>query len=110
MGGLASRQKGQRGEREVAKLIHDTLGHDTHRGFQSRGGSEQPDVVGLPGHHVEVKRTEKLQIWAAMRQAEDDCDEASMPIVFARKSREPWLVILWAEDYLRLLKEKEEKA
>lgn len=104
MTGRASRDKGQRGEREVAHLIHDTLGHTCRRGFQARGGDEQPDVVGLPGHHVEVKRTEKFQMWKAMRQAEEDCADGDVPIVFTRRSREPWLCVLRATDYLELLK------
>lgn len=107
MTGKASRDKGQRGERAVAKMIHDALGHDTHRGFQARGGSEQPDVVGMPGHHVEVKRTERTNIWSAMRQAEEDCDDLSIPIVFTRKNREPWLVVLHADDYLGIIRECE---
>lgn len=87
----------------MAALIREHLGHDCHRGNQSRGGHEQSDVVGLPGHHVEVKRTERLSIWAAMRQAEADCAEGDVPIVFTRRNREPWLVVLWGEDYLRML-------
>lgn len=102
--GRASRAKGQRGEREVAKLIQEHLGHECRRGFQARGGSEEADVLGLPGHHVEVKRQERVNIWAAMRQAEADCDEEVVPVVFTRKNGEPWLVVMWAADYLRGLR------
>ena len=59
--GKTSRDKGKRGEREVASLLR-SYGYDTHRGQQYHGGKDSPDVVGLPGIHIEVKRTEAFRL------------------------------------------------
>ncbi len=107
MTGRASRDKGQRGERAVAAILR-SYGLEAKRGWQSRGGGkEEPDVVcTLPRHHLEVKFTEKIAIWAAFKQADDDCnpaDDHTVPAVVFRRSRSPWMVCLRFEDYLELL-------
>ncbi len=105
--GARSRSKGQRGEREVAALLR-ARGIAAKRGYQSRGGgSEEPDVVcDLPNHRLEVKRQERLNIWAAFAQADDDCDpgdDETVPAVVFRRNRSPWMVCLRFADYLDLL-------
>lgn len=103
MSGLTSRHKGQRGEREVADILRK-YGHDARRGFQSRGGKEEPDVVSsLPNHRLEVKRQEKLNIWQSLLQCEDDLpadDDATIPAVVFRRNRSRWYIALPFEDYL----------
>ena len=69
--GKPSRDKGKRGEREIAGLLRD-YGYDARRGVQYHGGADSPDVVGLPGVHIEVKRTETLSLYPAMEQAKHD--------------------------------------
>jgi hypothetical protein len=54
-----SREKGKAGEREAAHEISRLFNVQARRGQQFCGGPESPDVVGLPGVHVEVKRAEK---------------------------------------------------
>lgn len=98
--GKPSREKGKRGEREVAKILRE-YGYDTRRGVQYHGGPDSPDVIGLPGIHVEVKRVEKLNLKAAYSQSRDDAGE-DIPIVVHRKSREPWMVTLSLEDFLEI--------
>ena len=82
--GKPSRDKGKRGEREVASLLR-SYGYDAHRGQQFHGGKESPDVVGLPGIHIEVKRTEAFRLWDALSQAKTDAGD-KMPIVVHRKN------------------------
>lgn len=65
---MNSRQKGARGERELAVLLRE-YGFDSRRGQQYSGVSGDADVVGLPGIHVEVKRVERLNISEAMKQS-----------------------------------------
>jgi Holliday junction resolvase len=91
---LNSRDKGKRGEREAARALQEHLGCNARRGVQFAGGPESPDVVhDVPGVHVEVKYTEKLNVWKAMDQATEDCGE-KVPIVLHRKSRRDWLVMV----------------
>ena len=49
----AQRRKGQVGEREVARLIHDLLGCDVRR--RVRNHADDSDLVGVPGWSVEIK-------------------------------------------------------
>ena len=103
---MNSKLKGGRGEREFASLCRDE-GYDTHRGQQFQGGIDSPDVKGLPGIHVEVKRVEKLNIHAAMSQSIRDCAELALPIVAHRRNRDGWLITMRAGDWFKLYHEWE---
>lgn len=96
--GKASRDKGKIGEREVARILRDA-GFDARRGQQYRGGAGSPDVVGVPGFHVEVKRTEQLRLYDAMQQARDESGEGEVPVVIHRRNRHGWVAIMDLSDW-----------
>ena len=100
-GGKPSQRKGAQGERELAKVL-EAEGYPMHRGGPSFGAI--PDLVGLPGIHIEVKRVERLNISKAMNQAERDSErfQDGAPTVIHRKNREPWLVTMRLSDWLKL--------
>lgn len=106
MGKINSKQKGNRGEREVAKLLRDYGYVKARRGQQFQGSPESPDVVGFPGFHVEVKHVERLNVYEALEQAFRDAGEDDTPIVFHRKNKVSWRVTMDAEDFLKLLDER----
>ena len=58
-------------------------------------------MVGLPGIHIEVKRTERLDLYGAMAQSKADSGE-DMPIVIHRRNNCEWLVIQPLEDWIKL--------
>jgi Holliday junction resolvase len=100
--GKTSRDKGKRGERELAGILK-SYGYDCHRGVQYHGGPESPDVVGLPGIHIEVKRVERLNIENAVDQAVSDSDGTdNLAAVFHRKNKRGWNVTMPLEDWMRL--------
>ena len=68
---MNSREKGKRGERELAGELR-RHGYDARRGQQYCGVNGDADVVGLPGLHIECKRVERLDLYAAMAQAEKE--------------------------------------
>lgn len=103
--GKPSRDKGKRGEREVASLLR-SYGYDAHRGQQFHGGKESPDVVGLPGVHIEVKRTEAFRLWDALSQAKADAGD-DMPVVIHRKNDCEWVVVQPLKDWIELYREWE---
>lgn len=110
--GKMSRDKGKRGELEVAALLRD-YDFEAERGQQYRGGPDSPDVRhSIPGIHIEVKRTEKLALYEAMGQAEAELPPKSdkMPVVFHRRNGKPWAVIMRAEDFLALMASCETKS
>ena len=98
----ASQRKGAAGERELALLL-SKLGYDIERGGSLSFG-EKPDLSGLPGVHVEVKRVERLNVAAAMAQAVRDAERFhdGAPAVFHRRNREQWLVTMRLDDWLSL--------
>ena len=103
--GKRSRDKGARGEREVAAILR-AAGYDAHRGAQHKGGPESPDVDGLPGVHIEVKRTERLSLYDALSQAKRDAG-GKLPVVIHRRNESEWVVIQPLEDWLELFREYE---
>ena len=100
--GRASQRKGAAGERELAAILREH-GHDVERGGSQTYG-EVPDLVGLPGVHIEVKRVERLNVPEAMGQAIRDSDrfKDGIPALFHRRSRSPWLVTMRLEDWMIL--------
>ncbi len=104
--GKPSRDKGKRGEREVARKLAEH-GYDARRGQQYCGASGDADVIGLPGIHIEVKRTEKFHMYDALDQAKHDAREGEVPVVFHRKNNCDWVVVMDANDWIELYKEAE---
>ena len=98
-----SREKGKRGERQVAALFRE-YGFDAKRGQQYHGGPDSPDVIGVPGLHIEVKRTERLNLYDALAQAKRDAGE-DLPVVIHRKNDSEWVVILSFDDFMKLYRE-----
>lgn len=97
-----SRQKGARGEREVAKILRDH-GIDSRRTAQYCGNTGDAADVVFPGFHTEVKLREKTDIWSWWSQSEHDTKEGETSLVVFRKSREKWKVCLDFEDFLDLI-------
>ena len=100
---MNSRNKGKRGELEVAHLLKE-YGYDARRGQQYAGANGDPDVVGLPGIHIEVKRVEKLNIDEALEQAIRDKRENEIPVVMHRKNKTPWKITMLFDDWMELYK------
>ena len=100
---MNSRQKGARGERELAKILQQ-YGYETRRGQQYCGANGDADVVGLPGFHIECKRVERLDLYAAMEQSENDAKPEEVPTVMHRKNGKPWLVTMKLSEFMKLIK------
>ena len=109
--GRSQREKGKRGERELAGQLRE-YGYDCRRGQQYCGRSGAADVVGLPGIHIECKRVERLNLHDAMDQAVRDAgalpeDGRPFPAVFHRRDHEEWLVTMRLEEWIHLYREWE---
>lgn len=103
MGGKSQR-KGRQAELELTKILNDN-GLPAQAGEPLNFGNV-PDITGLNGVHVEVKRHEHLNLSSAMHQAIEDARKFNdgAPAVFHRKSRAPWLVTMLLDDWLVLYK------
>jgi Holliday junction resolvase len=106
MGGKAARDRGQRGER-MLRDIFNYHGYNTRRGDCFR---HEQDVEGLPYIHVECKFTEKLRLREAMDQAIEESakKDGGLPTVFHKTNRQPWLVTMRIDDWMKLYKTWEE--
>lgn len=100
---MNSREKGARGERELANKLKE-YGFACRRGQQYSGANGDADVIGLPGVHIECKRVESLNIDKAMKQASDNASEGNLPAVFHRRNGQEWKVTMRLEDWMQIYK------
>ena len=99
--GKISRNKGKRGELELAHFLTDH-GFESRRGRQYSGDPSAPDVISTLPLHIECKRTETLSAYKALEQAE--ADAGGKPVaVFHRRNKKPWITILLADEFLKLV-------
>lgn len=101
---INSRNKGASAERELANFLKDHGYESAARGQQHKGGGDSPDVVGLPGIHIEAKRVEagNLYVWLA-QAVRDAAGSGNLPIVVHRRNKQRWVAILDLEAFLNLL-------
>jgi Holliday junction resolvase len=105
-GKINSRAKGAAAEREFATFLKESFGLSARRTAQFCGKSgDASDVVceELPGLHIEIKRTERFNLYPAMEQAIRDSQGKKLPAVFHRQSHKDWVAVVRAEDLIKLL-------
>lgn len=104
MGGKKSQAKGRRAELELARILQ-AQGIPAEPGKPVSFG-ETPDIIGVRGVHVEIKRRENVNLSAALAQAAADSVKFGdgLPCVFHRRNRESWRVTMALEDWLELYK------
>lgn len=97
---INSRQKGARGERELAHYLGDA-GFPARRGQQFSGGTDSPDVIcpSLSAIHIESKVTQRLNLYGAMAQAIADAG-SRIPVVCHKRNGSEWLAILPLKAFL----------
>lgn len=105
--GAKSTRKGAAGEREVMGILRDHGYHVERGGTQSYG--QRPDLYGLDGLHLEIKRSERAQIWEWMQQSQRDAQRFGdgVPTVIFRRSHSEWLVCMELSDFLNFYKAAE---
>ena len=107
--GKKQQRKGADGERELVAILAG-YGYQTERGGSLTYGTV-PDVTGLPGIHIEVKRQEALNLLGAIHQADADAErfQDGLPAVFHRRNRSPWLVSMTLENWMQIYKAAEKR-
>lgn len=100
--GAKSQRKGRGGELEICRILQ-AHGIPAEPGQAVSYGST-PDVVGVPGIHLEIKRVERLNVPEAMNQAARDSEkfQDGAPALFHRRNRSPWLVTMRLSDWMKL--------
>ncbi len=102
---MNARDKGKRGELELAHILQAHGYNSARRGQQFCGLNGEADVIGLAGYHIECKRVERLNIDTAMAQSIRDARDGEVPTVMHRRNQKGWLVTMRLDDFLELIKE-----
>jgi hypothetical protein len=98
-----ARNKGKRGEREIADLFIELMKKVERKLWKSgysdevkrntlqsdRGGY---DLVGIPGLAIEIKRQETLNINTWWKQTLEQAKGSLMPVLIYRQNNKPWKV------------------
>ena len=101
---INSRSKGQRGEREVVKLLQAACDEVySHYGLtapfiernQNQTNEGGYDLIGLPFLAPEVKMCERFQLDKWWEQCEGQATKGELPVLFYRKSRVKWRVRMY---------------
>lgn len=104
MTGRMARNKGARGENELAAMLSDELGFVVKRKLgQARDGADDIEVGPF---RIEVKRRETLAIMQWVRQIEACTPKNQIPVVAFRQNGQEWRVVLRMKDFLPLMSEK----
>jgi len=107
MAKINSRKKGQRGELSAIRFWGDEGWQGGKRGFQARGGIEQPDII-IPVLsdflHMEIKHCEKLHPYKWMEQATRDSKALKVPMVMMKSNNRPWMSLFWTVDVAGMLR------
>ena len=101
------KRKGKNGENELARILREYGYEDVRRSVQYNGKEEdgQADLIGLPGIHIECKRTESFKMYDAVNQAVRDSEgKGEIPVVFHRRNKQGWVAIMRIEDFMHLYK------
>lgn len=101
---MNSNRKGKVGEREIARYLREHGFTEARRGQQFHGGADSPDVVGLTGFHIEVKRVENLNLNAAMEQSIKDSGADEIPLVVHRRNDDYWKVTMRLDDFMEVIR------
>ena len=102
------RSKGSRAEREIIDLLRSMGWKSARRNYQS-GGQGGGDIIEGPADvHIEIKHRARCAIWEWLAQAEGEARPTDTPAVFFRRNRSAWYAAVPAEEYLALVKLREE--
>ena len=104
MGGLRSRNKGKRAEREIYHLLQPTVNvvygeYDLEPPLLERNQMQSHrggyDIVGLDWMAIEVKHQESFHIKQWWKQTTTQAGQGQVPVLFYRKNHAKWRVMMY---------------
>lgn len=97
--GKRAKNRGKVGERMAVKELKRLFDCEARRSEQYCGKSGDADILtDIPYLHFEVKNTERLNLHAALEQAEEDKKQDDISVVLHKKNRKQWVAIMYLDD------------
>ena len=85
-----SRTKGRSGEQEVCRILRDELGLEIHRNWMEQSYCGGPDIIGVNGWSIEVKRAKVFRsVWWTQAAAQATVRKEK-PVLVYRLDRHDW--------------------
>lgn len=101
--GKLSRTKGRKFEQDIARVFRDAGYPTAKRGWQSRLGSDAPDIEGVPGLWIECKHHHRVNMREALAQAMEASSGTNVtPIAICRDDRTDAVVVLSLPDFIKI--------
>lgn len=100
---LNSRRKGAKGELEFIKQHLHPFWPDACRNLD-QFKDDKRDCLNVAGVHWQIKRTERLDLWAAIGQANSEAAATDLPVVAFRRNHSSWYCIVEASEMVALLR------
>lgn len=95
MSGRHSRDKGARGEREIASLLHLVFPDARRRSTGEESQTDQGrDLAGTPGFCAQVCRAVHPPIERKVREAVEASKPGDLSVAFTRSDRGEWLATM----------------
>lgn len=102
-GGRYARDRGKRGELEVAEILRPIFPEVRTRraGGESAEDTRGSDLVGAEPYVIQVKRRERLNVVEAWNEAAQNA-KGAVPLLVFRRDRGPWLVTMSLAEWMEL--------
>lgn len=109
----SAKAKGRNAQNAVAAMVKEHIESQTGITLDPRDvkvaimGTSGVDILLSPTaekyfpYSIEVKNQEALNIWAALKQAEENCLPNTKPMLCFKRNRSPMYVVLRAEDFFQ---------
>lgn len=97
--GKREREKGKRGEQELARTLRELFACEARRGQQYEGSPDSPDIkTDIEGVEFESKRVQAFYLYPSLEKAHSETGPRSLPVVCHRKDGKPWVVVCYLHD------------
>lgn len=105
------KSKGRRFQQLIRDAILDKFPELTDRDVESTGmGQSGVDIklsqlaVNLFPWAIEAKNQERISLWSWWKQAEENADDETKPLLVVKRNRQEPLAILRFKDFMNLIK------
>lgn len=108
--------KGQEFQKEIVKILRKRFLYDTGVDDCFKGDIQavtmgnsgvdiklSPDAQAFIPFDIEAKRVERLDLWKAIKQAEDNTDSGRIPLICFKRNRSKIYAILELDDLLYVM-------